>query len=328
MAITCLNDLITLRGTCSDTTPVTGMYINDLAGVDLEGLSQLATDEQKSYKGVWDEVYMRSVNEIEADILVKMQKYFKSNILLENVLTGVLSQNLETESASANYKGVALDLNGTKNTQAFINYVSFYATTAHSGSIYIYDYFTGVLLDTLSYTASANQWNNITVNKTYNAYGERRRLFICYNATSISTYKTDVDSYWEDVPYYTIVRGAKVSTSSSVVEANMTFEDNTYGLNISFNLICAIEQFICSKKIFFKMPLAYKLGEHIMLERLTTKRFNDFTTIGMEEVEKLRMYYQGKYNEQIEVVLNGIEPENDDICFPCDKKRMYKFMLP
>lgn len=323
----CLNNYITLRGVCTETTPISGKYFNDLAGVDLKGLSNLSTSEQVSFQGVYEEIYRRSVNELESDILVRMQKYFKANILQENISTGGKT-SYEVESTSNKRKGIAIDAIGSKNMKLYINFVDLYTTTSITDSIKIHDYDSGLLLDTISYTSSANTFNRIQINKSYGIESNRKKILISYNGNLTSSIKTNTLPYYEDSENIAVARGASVSNSSSIIESNIDFDSNSFGLIVNFNVVCSIQNFICSNRDFFTMPLMYKLGENYQLERLTTRTLSWDSAFDVEGVEKLRVYYNTKYTEQLDSVLNSISPQGDDLCFPCDKKITYKYMIP
>lgn len=326
MPITCLNNFITLRGVCSEVTPISGNYINDLAGVDLDTLANISSKEQASLKGVWDEIYRRSLNELEGDILVKMQKYIKSRILVENNLTGYFLNPFEVESATAYKKGVAIETDGSKNMILTINSIEFYTTSAISDFIYIYDYNTGQLLDQVAISTTANTINTIQINKSYDLYGSNRSFFVSYNGALTASIKTNISPIYEKSPYYPIVRGASVS--GSVVESNMSFDSNSAGMLVNFSLECSINKFICSIRNLLTQALLNKLGQQIMIERLTTQRFNEYTSINTERTVELRDYYKLRYDEQLSAVLDNVQPEGDGICFKCNKSITYKYSLP
>ena len=50
--------------------------------------------------------------------------------------------------------------------------------------------------------------------------------------------------------------------------------------------------------------------------------------IDQDKIEELKTYYMTKYNESMESILNNITPQGDDLCFPCDKNRTYKYSMP
>jgi hypothetical protein len=325
--INCFKNYITLRGVCTEVTPISGKYFNDLAGVDLKGLSNLSTEEQVSFQGVYDEIYTRSINELESDVQIKMQKYFKSNMLIENITTGG-NITYEVETSSNEKKGVAIEALGSKNMKLYINNVDLYTTSAITDAIRIYDYNTGVLLDTIAFTSVANTFNRIEINKSYGIESNKRKIFISYNGNLTASIKTEVAPYYENSSYYPIVRAAELLNSASIIESNLTFGTNTCGLIANFNVICSIENFICSNRDFLAMPLMYKLGENYMLERLTTRVLSEDSIFDVEGTEKLRIYYKDKYDASLDSILNSISPQGDEICFPCDKKRTYKYMKP
>lgn len=327
MALTCLDNYIGLRGTCSDVTPVSGRYINDLPGVDLKMISNLSNEEQADYQGVWDEIYRRSLNELESDVSVRMQKYFKKSQLLENRQAGYLLSPAVTEPASAEYKGVALTYYGTKYTSVFINEVGLYLSSGGSVTVKVFDYRTGATLDTLSFTGVVGM-NYFQVNKEYFCYGQKAQLFICYDATATASQESDVYFPDDREDGVSMIRGAKISTATSVVEANMTFVANTYGLSVNYNVQCSMNRLICSIKDLLVSPLYYKLAEQLLLERSMSQRLNKYTLFNAERADELRADYIAKYIQALDSTLMEVEPVADGECIECEKERTYLYSLP
>lgn len=327
MAITCLDNFIGLRGTCADTEPVSGLYVNDFPGVDLRMISGLSNEEQQDFQGVWDEIYRRSVAEVVASVKVRMQKYFKKTNLIENRQVGYYTSPAETEAASAHYKGVAISFYGSNYTQIFINEAGLYLNAGGSVTVKIFDYRTGVELDSLTFTGVTGH-NVFQVNKSYDVFGQKGQLFVGYNATAVSSNVTNT-YHPEDISYdYSLVRGAKVSTASSVLEANMLFEGNTYGLTVNYNVQCSVERFICSVRDILAPALNYKLAEQLFLERIMSTRLNKYTLFNQERAKELRDEYVVKYTQLLDSILNELEPAGDGLCIECDKERTYKYQLP
>ena len=72
----------------------------------------------------------------------------------------------------------------------------------------------------------------------------------------------------------------------------------------------------------------YKYGEQLMEERLTSERLNFFTLVNQERAEGLKEFYTAKYVENMDAVLDGLEPLSDGVCFTCNKRRTQKIDLP
>ena len=326
MLSTCFKNYIGIRGTCDDVAPISSLFINDLAGISLKMISNLSNEEQQSFQGVWDEIYQRSLNELEGDILVKMQRFFRTNILLENQLTGRYITPHLIEPASNHLKGIYISIRESKNTELFINDIELFLGAAVSGAeIFIYDANDGTLLDTIIFNATAG-FNNVPINKKYSIKGQRKRLFVSYNGNIADTIETNPIAIDTKVGFAN-VQGARIPVGQAVLRDNLEFTGNTHGMVINFNVVCSLDNFICSMRDFFKTALWYKLEENIMLERLTTERINKYTMVNKEKAEELRELYREKYESNLEAVLDNLEPEGDDLCFPCEKKRTYAYNL-
>lgn len=321
----CFDNYIGLRGACEDSTPISGMYINDLAGISLKTIANLSTEKSASFKEVWESIYRRSVNEMQSDIFIMMQEFIKTNILYENAIVGRLCNPPVAEIASNHYKGIAISVNESKNTEIFINDVQLYLDSAEDSEIRIYNYNDGALLDTISFNGIQGL-NTIYINKRYTIYGQRKKIFVCYdgNIPSIQSKAVYIDT---DCGYATIC-GAKIDIGTQVIEDNLDFDAEGHGLIINFNIVCSVDNFICSIRDLLKMALLYKLGENVMLERLTSDRINQYTMVNMEQAEKLQEEYRTKYRDNVNATLNNIEPHGDTCCFPCNKKRTYKYLIP
>jgi hypothetical protein len=319
----CFNNYIGLRGYCEDTTPESGMYINDLSGISLNMLASLSNDEQKNYIGIWDEIYTRSLHELEGEVLVKMQKYFNTNILIDNSYTGIYEDPYVTAASSNELKGSTIEMRDSVYTSIFINHVDLYLNSATDGNIFVYNLMNGKLLDTIAFTGGVEGINTIQINKSYNTLGQYTKIFICYDsniADSIKTNSIDVS--------HVITRGARIAIGDTVLKNNLTFDGSSYGLVVNFNIKCEISEFICRSKDLFKLPLLYKLASNIMLERMTSTRINKFTMNSLEKAEDIMEFYKEKYKKLIDATLNNLEASSDRVCFSCNKSRIYAYLKP
>jgi hypothetical protein len=325
----CLVDYIGLRGLCDDVTPASDLFVNDLPGVSLKMLSGVASEEQQSFAGVWEEIQNRSIVMLEADILARMQRFFKTRILLSNSLTGKFRTEYPdyTEASGAFIRGTHIELCYTKNTEVFINWVIIYFDTAHSGNLTIYDTNDGSTLGTVPYVATVGE-NLIQVNLAKEVYAQRRRIAIGYDGSLSGTQQTNVNSCFCGDNSVAWVRGFEIASGSTVLEDDLTKTGNTHGMLVNFNVTCSINNFVCSNRDFFKTALWYKMGEQLMVERQISERINQFTMVNMDKASELAELYGDKYAENMDSVLKNLQLEGDDICFPCNKKRTIAYATP
>lgn len=324
----CLANLIGIRGLCDDTTPLSELFVNDLSGVSLKSIASLTNEEQEDYKGVWDEIYQRSLNQLEGDILARMQKFFKTNILLDHETFGFYKSTYATEASSNQRKGIAIDLIGSKHTEIFINNVELRleSVTNTVGVITIFNYNDGRVLDTITFTAVEGV-NDIAINKRYSSFGQRTRIFISYDGNIAAAIQSSSTSY-TDVYGFAVTKGAKIAVGTSVVKNNISFDGETHGMVINYNVFCSVSNFICSNKDLFKLALWYKVGQNFMDERLISTRINKYTLLNKERAEFLYDEFKKQYEENLNTVLDNMDLQGDDVCFPCQKSRMSIVNLP
>lgn len=324
----CLIDYIGLRGLCNDTVPPSGKYINDLPSISLKMLSSISNEEQQTYVDLWNEVQRATINDIESDILIKMQKYFKTNLLIDNEYFGYYKNNFPVNDASNFLKGAHVKIYGSKFLDIYVNKILLRLEDVvdTEGEIYIYNANDGRLLDTIEFDAVEGV-NEIEINKRYKAEGQRLELFICYDGNIADNIETTYGDYF-DYNSFMLLRGGQIAVGSSVLSSGITYSGNTHGLMVNLNVQCSISSFICSIRDLISNAYWYKLGANITNIRLNTDRMNKFTLLNKEQAVELRDMYEEKYSSNLESVLNNVEPTGDSICLVCNKKRMYTYSLP
>tara|TARA_R110002096_G_scaffold230377_2_gene420021 strand:- start:1104 stop:2084 length:981 start_codon:yes stop_codon:yes gene_type:complete len=326
MLSNCLDNYIGIRGLCSDTLPESGLYINDLQSVSLKMLANIADSEQKDFLGVFNEVTTRALNEFESDVMNRSQKFFRTNIQIENDKTGTFKEPYEVVSSSAEFKGVGIELrdNISNYLSIYINTVQIYLDGVGTKSILIYNTLDGVLMDTVTFEGVVGM-NRVNINKSYPTYGQNTNIFICYDATATNSISVDNIDYSDAA----IIRGAKVSTGSSVIDSNLVYDGDSYGLVVDYNIKCDISEFICSSRDAFKFALWYKFGACLMFERLNSDRLNKFTLNKSPlEIKEIYKFYDNKYTEIMESVMSNLNSNEDTVCFSCNRQRNYRYLKP
>jgi len=311
--------IIGLRGICDAETR---LVVNDLPGISLKMVSNLTDDQKASFADVWESVQNNAVNEVMADLLPHLAKYMRPDTLIDNYQTSYIDTPYQDVDASAEWKGVALEHWGSKYARFVINDVQLYADSAGSYNVKIFDYNDGRELDAFTGTLAAGL-NTITINKSYDIQGQKKRLFIAYDGTSINSKKTAM------LPYsFTNIQGGKVALATTPIRENIDFGSNTFGLSVNFNLECSLELFACQYRELLKQALWYKHGDSLLMFRLASDRINQYTLVGTEQAKELRELYHAKYEKSLNAVLDSISAKAGDDCFICDNQRTFKYNLP
>lgn len=59
--------------------PPSGVYINSLPGLQVESIDKIATEEQITYLGVWEDVQTAAIGQLKVDVLYELKKCYSLN---------------------------------------------------------------------------------------------------------------------------------------------------------------------------------------------------------------------------------------------------------
>ena len=347
MSLNCLKNHIGVQG-CTTTTPNSGIFINQLPGIELEMIDKLADEQQVDFNGVYDDIQERAVRRLKTDVNAEFKKRYK----LKNITQSVdLEREIDTTSttaAGAFYRGFTLELDRTDDNFAFSNLetiniqtLSLYFTSLNSTTIRIFDIVTGTELFSLAVAAPASTgWTVIEINQTFS----ERRLFVTYDATNLAGVNFDVTNLRNGINRSqggcTVVcyscgggnrnaelRAGQAVIADTIVESDITFADDLFGLSGIWSVICSFDSLVCNNKEAFTTSLWYLLGIEMMNERLYSARLNEFTSFDRNKAKELRNMYEVKYRggaiDEIEhegelvMAIDGINLNLNDYCLIC-----------
>lgn len=357
MSLNCLKDWIGVQG-CTTTTPDSGIFINQLPGIELEMIDSLADEQQVDFNGVWDDVRERAIRRLKTDINAE----FKKRYLLKNITESInMERIIDTTSVTAlgaQYRGVALTLDRQDENFAYSNLqtiriqdISLYFNIAAATTIKVFDLETGTELFTKSVAAPASVgWQVITILQEFTA----REIFIAYDATLLSSVEQDLTklknavnrsqggcNFWRigcDGSNHNVeLRGATSAISTSVAESALTIGDNSFGLSVKWSVVCSFDALVCNNKEAFTRALWYLLGIELMLERMFTNRLNEFTAFDNNKAKELWNMFEvtyrgGKMDEiiiegELPMAIDAINLDLADYCLVCnDEVRISEIM--
>ena len=348
MSLSCLKNWIGVQG-CTTTTPDSGLFINQLPGIELEMIDSLADEQQVDFNGVWDDVQERAVRRFKTDINAEFKKRYLLKNITESIDMGRLIDTTSVTVASAEYRGVPLTLNRQDENFAFSNLqtfsipeVSLYFNVDAPTTIKIFDLETGTELFTKAVAAPGSTgWHVITILQEFTS----RELFIAYDATLLSSVELDLTKLKNAVNrtqngcnFFCIscdggnrnaeIRGATAPITTLVTEADLTIVDNSFGLSVKWSVVCSFDSFVCNNKEAFSRAFWLLLGAELMNERLYTNRLNEFTAFDRNKAKELwkkyEVEYRGgeideiSYEGELFMALDAINLDLTDYCLVCN----------
>lgn len=344
----CLIDYIGLKDCDTDTSP-SGLFINQLAGVELAMINSIADEDQADYIGVWNDVQARAALRFKNDIKAIFAERYKLKQIYKSIDLGNIVDINNYSFQSNEYKGFKVELNcdtsdyAPSNLQVFyVQTIKFYSSASNRNvSVHIFDLDTGEELYNSGVFQSVSAWNIKTINATYVA----RRIFICVKADEIDVPALDISTinnslfyncgdydYCFDCGCGTVgkITGMKENFIDNIIEFNPS---NTFGVSAIFSIQCQFEPIICNNLNVFASAWLYLLGSELMDERIYTSRLNEYTLFDKVKAKELKKIFEAKYKGgvvddityygELNTTLNSINLNLNDACLECN--HLYQF---
>jgi len=337
--LTCLNNWIGVLG-CTDPSPTSGFYINDLPGVELMNIDQIANDEQINFQGVFDEVQKRAIRRLDTDIKAKFAERWQIKTLTQSVQPIKDVDTATTFAPAAEYRGILKEFNNENANVVYSNLIVHSVQTVQIYSqntqadvpVKVFDADLGDELFTTTANLVADTWVTVQVNQTFTA----RRIYICYDATNVTSYSLNYNLLEDNFCNCSSrIRGA----TSDIPPATYVIGQEGYGLTAEMSTICSYEGLVCNNKEAFTQSLLYLLGMELMTERIYSSRLNRWTTIDLKSAKELRKEFEATYkggtigqdtnfemavNGELDRALDGINLDLRDCCIQCSDDIIFK----
>lgn len=300
------------------TPPESGIYINNLPGINTEIIGAIADGEEITHKGVWSDVNKISARRFQTDILGKLRKEYNVKRVKETI--EFIPEASTSEPASANYRGLLLGFDYQYFTfQAFlVSSVYLYSETAGTSTLKIFNR-QGVELYTKSVDVVIGL-NSYVVDSTFTS----SRIFVGFDFTSIDGVAMEITSNISscfcqallDVFCDTCNPSIAGATKSG---ATVAASNNAHGVGILASAGCDYSQIVCNQKQVFTSAWLYLLGNQLLIHLLNADRLNKYTSADAAKYNELKDYYQDQYEIQLEEAVLGIELDAmDDCCIECN----------
>lgn len=346
----CLRNLITVDWCGQDITllPKSSQYltINSLPGISFKQIVMLASDEQRNWEGVWDDVTTRAARRFVLDVRQQMNKRYKLLSAKESINLGYAVDTTATTSTANQYRGFTIELNSasdqyvSSNLQIIsIDRISYYNAAANQAALVfrVFDLDTGVQIDTFTCDVISG-WNQINYKKKFNTLSTDypKRVFISFDG-GVNSSPTLTLPYSLDYAYLggsAVIRGATATVAATIKDTQLTTGTNVYGLSANITIGCSWEALICQNTELFETAFWYLCGIELMNERINSERLNQYTTINLAKAKELRSQYEVMYmggvadgithEGALVQAIDGIDMNLNDTCLECNDSILIK----
>ena len=318
----CFTGLIGLRDHCGEDiiTSSSGLYINDLPGISIDGVDRKVNRE---YESAVDAI--RKQMAVAEKILIgrarrALASKHEVTTLIDHHTAGEWKEQRSAQSAQAYKVGIQVKVPGAAQTDLSVSRVSLLVNFSGSVEVKMWDLFTGEQLQSQTITAVAGQEVVAQVAWTRKADGKPISVFIGYDATSVPTWQSSLGNKSCNCSGgHANLRYAHLYTkkvAGSVLNGNLERQSGTSGLSIDLSLTCSMEHVLCAQSQLMALPLWYKTGEQL----LTFMRFSDTLSLAgiafNADYQELAPMYAEDFEAHLQDVVQKIRLPKGP-CFSC-----------
>lgn len=329
----CFTDLIGIKSECSDTTPQTSFYIDDV--IPISTLENIVDSPYDSVKDLFDDKMSFAIRTLENDLYGRFRPNYKANSIIQNNTIGIYKEN-PTLSGLGDWKGMEVEVcNYNSYLTVDVSSITFYGTFTGTVPVLIYNSITGELLDTVNIEAVSGQQVRTTINKSYKTYKQQLNLAFVYDATSVNGYGSQIyfgGCYSCSEDFYRCnnwTRAKGITSTGTFTQSGISGAGNGGGLSVTYSLNCDHSSWLCENKNQLGLHILYRTAEEIMkYGRYHSKRFNSSTSTDLNDIETQIGLFHEDAETALNKVLENIKLPQDEMCFECKKRAGYRTMLP
>lgn len=330
----CFDDIISLEELCTDITPTSTFYLNQI-GINKAEIEQMIT---KDYSSVQDFITKKSqfaVSKVTSDIYNFLSPKFKANSILAGARVGYPDANkvLVTQTGLV---GTTVEL---YNPESFVDFtfsdISLFTDYTGTIPILIYDLDQGKLLQTINIATIDGEITTSYEKAIISAPRRPLNLWIGYDSTiGINSYQTTAHNGCSGCRGYKFnhrfIQAGGALITAPFTEGSITPLTHTAGISFNYSVECNHKDWLCNHRNFLGLPILYKTGieicNHAILAAPNQRSMTN-TTVNIDLMEKKLSMFTSEYTAIMQSILNNMSVPQDRNCFYCEQKITSKVSL-
>ena len=308
--MSCLDNIVTVRGFCGDVEPSSGYYINDLPGITLSKAADVADEEVVTGVGVLNRSVTNALALFKSDLILKMLGVVKFGAILESKLASKFSDDYLALDPSE--RGVEVELcSNCRLVQMVIPYVNVKSDTTKTGAILkLVD---GSTTETFTFDLVAGVTTLVPTN-----------YLVTSDKVTVTVDNVDIAVNDSDIKNSCCLCGCEdcgCDFAGFTVTGVGADTNKSYGIQPLVNVVCSEDRFLCEILRYIGKALWFKSGVMFINELEVTGRINDFTVYGVEEAVAKAAEWEEAYQDELTLLVQRLPEyfsESDNCCFVCN----------
>lgn len=316
---------------CQFAPSPTGLYLQQLPGMEFEQIEKISSPEQGGWAGVWADIQGRAARTFRRDVIAEFNRRTQETYKLKQITQSLdmgkwvsLSKNLTPNSGG--WYGHTIELNNPEDVCVCSNMQVIYIQTVKvycTGSILkvvVVDADYGNVYFTTTVSAPTNGWNIVTVEQEF---WDARRLYVLAQTNEADKVSQNISQFnlmgfaddvscsncTANVGAFGFYRGwaggcdcvsqvQGVSMAETINQANCeeaVLGTNIYGVSAVFTIRCGYGGLVCNNRDTFADAWRLRLAIEVLTQRIYSNRLNNWTTIDKDKAKKLRKEFDAMF---------------------------------
>lgn len=345
------------------TAPSTGLYVDDLPGVDFEILEQALVEDYSDVNDYLQKIHESELYQLVFDMYSRNKEVLGSRDILNNFdVTNGIADYTDLATKNARFCGWLLTPRQSNDIKAVINKVGLQISTSETVSIYLFETSQQSAIATFDFTASSPlslQWKSVTdfIINYRGDYGTGQSYLLGYfehdpdNDLSTqlkgSAVEFEFDCGCNSSPKkyfgkYVDIQPIVIENSklNGVLLPNMNditsyFTSKSYGLYAKLNVTCDVTDVIVDNLTVLARAYQYKLAIRVLEDYLATVRINpnsdrarlvENRRIARNKYHNMLMGWTDDTGYRHRGLVEDLTIDFsglDNICLPCDKREPF-----
>jgi hypothetical protein len=328
-------NFIGIRGDCNNEAPVSGLYINDLAGISLARAA--STTDDAFIRG---RDFLRNAEDIafemvRADFMGKLSKDFSLKSIVDSVRVGIKFGKGAYLPIDNENKVAVINTNSCDALAKLrLNSVQLYAKEALVG----FQLHVSISDETTTFTVNLKKGLN-TINVNLNSADGQ--IIVSYTNNYVQFYEQQCgENFCKDYCDCSCDSHLTIDYYSEN-DGEVTQSKNRNGFGINAALICDTESVFCDYINEFRFAIWYKMGIYIAENYLSSDRSNPVAFAAKRDAEKMLARWKGgndpdtgfemkpeywsAFGTAYAQVKNALQRTNT-ICFDCQELKVNYFI--
>lgn len=336
---TCFQNIIALDTVCGGSVPTSGLYASSI-GITEKFLSQVVTSDFSGVKDLFEKKMNLAIDMIANNIHSSFADKYRAVSVVDNFRTGIHLDNRVPITPSNSYKGIFFDLNSERSyLDFFLSEINLF--TAYTGTIDLLfiDLTTGEILHTIPVDTTDGEISTIYPSLIFASKKRRLKLFVGYDTTGITSYKTVLrnSSCSSCTPTYRLrnsyenIISATIALGSDFKRANIATSNDSGGLSIVHSLQCNHRDWLCSVSNQLAYPILYKTASLILefaLLESPNERYNTTDTNNADLIQKRLDAVNLQFAQSMDTLVGTMRVPSDEKCFVCKQTQRHAIILP